>query len=64
MINKLDFWEQKTRISKPTMKNKTICTLEDIALKYKMGMGEVIENVLVNKIDYLAEHKEFKKNYM
>ncbi len=60
----LEFWEMKSRIQKPTMKNKTIGTLEDIAKRYKISISEVIEKILYNEIDYEKEHKSFKDNFM
>ncbi|WP_151900550.1 hypothetical protein [Sulfurimonas hydrogeniphila] len=57
----MEFWEQKNRLkSKPTLKNKTILTLEQICKKYNLSMGMAIESIFDNKIDYLSEHEEVK----
>jgi len=62
MIDKFDFWEQKSRISKPTMKNKVIGTLEETAKKYNISISEAIEKFINKELDYDAEYQEFYNN--
>ena len=58
----MDFWEQKSNLkNKPTLKNKTIITLEYICKKYKLAMGIVIERILNKEIDYEKEYEDLKK---
>jgi len=58
----MDFWEQKSNMkNKPTLKNKTIITLEYISKKYNLAMGIVLEKIFNKEIDYKKEYEDFKK---
>ena len=62
MIEKYDFWEQKSKISKPTMKNKVIGTMEQIAREYNISISSVLEKLLYNELDYKKEYEKFYNN--
>lgn len=58
----MEFWEQKSNLkNKPTLKNRTIITLEYICKKRNLAMGIVIEKIFIGEINYQQECEDLKK---